>query len=65
VARVDTPAISFVKAEFFNQLDFDTPEFFQFISRTQTPGSFKHAVLSFVNKCAYIDLGYRDPPGGR
>ena len=59
VARVDTPTISFVKAEFF------TPELFQFIGHTPMPVSFKYAVLSFVDKCAHINIGYRDPPGGR
>ncbi|KAH9959395.1 hypothetical protein BGW80DRAFT_1564585 [Lactifluus volemus] len=64
VARIETPAIICVTTIFFNQLDFDVPHFLQFISRTQIPGSFEEAKLSF-SQSAYIHVGHRDPPGGK
>ena len=65
VARIDTPAITYVETWFFNQLDFDIPHFLHFIRRTQIPGSFGEARLHFVDKCVSIDFCYRDPTGGK
>jgi F-box-like len=59
-ARIDTPALSFVKTEFFNQLAFDIPQFIQFIGRTEIPVSFKEAKLLFMDSYAYIKLGHLD-----
>jgi hypothetical protein len=66
VARIDTPAILSVDTRFFNQLDFDMPNFLQFISRTQIPGSFEEAKLYFYYDWAvFIHFGHRDLPGGK
>jgi F-box-like len=65
VARIDTPAITYVETWFFNQLDFDIPHFLHFIRRTQIPGSFGEARLHFVDKCVSIDFCHRDPTGGK
>jgi hypothetical protein len=65
VARIDTPAIRTVDTSFFNQLDFDIPHFLQFISRTQTPGSFGQAKLCFEGRRIRILVGNRRNPPGR
>jgi F-box-like len=65
VARIDTPAIISVHTQFFNQLEFDIPQFIQFIARTQILGSFEEAKLDFMEKSSIIRFGHRDPPGGK
>jgi hypothetical protein len=64
VARIDTPAIISVDTRFFNQLDFDIPQFLQFIDRTQIPGSLEEAELYFHDKSVLIQFGHHDPPPG-
>jgi hypothetical protein len=63
VARIDTPAMITVETWFFNQLEFDIPHFLQFISRTQIPGLFEEAKLSFYDKSVFIYVGPRDHLG--
>jgi hypothetical protein len=60
VARIDTPATITVQSWFFNRLDFDIPHFVQFIGRTQIPGSFEEAMLSFDKEGVYVRIGHRD-----
>jgi hypothetical protein len=57
VARIDTPSINSLHTAFFNQLDFDLPQFVQFIGRTQIPGSSKAAKLYLVDRRADINFG--------
>jgi hypothetical protein len=61
VARIDTPVLSRVRISFFNQLDFDVPQFALFVGRTESLGSFKRAKLSFKYLTANVTL-YHDPP---
>jgi hypothetical protein len=56
MARIDTPVIRTVKTEFFNQLIFDIPQYFQFVGRTEVLMSFKQAELFFVPHAAIITL---------
>jgi F-box-like len=65
VARIDTPATISVATVFFNQLDFDIPQFLQFIGRTQLPGSFEEAKLYFGDESVLIHFGHRDPTEGK
>ena len=65
VARIDTPAITYVETWFFNQLDFDIPHFAQFIGRTSIHGFLEEAKLHFYDDCVSIHFGCRDPPGGK
>jgi F-box-like len=61
VARIDTPAINFVKTEFFNQPIFSVPQFVQYIGRTEMPRSLKEARLCFTERSVQINLGHLDP----
>jgi hypothetical protein len=64
VARIDTPVLSRVRVSFFNQLDFDIPQFALFVGRTESLGSFKRAKLFFNGRTANVTL-HHDPPKGR
>jgi hypothetical protein len=61
VARIDTPAIKFVKTEFFDQHIFSISQFVQFIGRTEMSGSLKEARLFFTDRNVQINLGHLDP----
>jgi F-box-like len=56
IAQIDTPVISLIHTEFFNQLVFDFPQFLQFVGRTNLQGSFERARLSFKKDFAEITL---------
>jgi hypothetical protein len=47
VARIDAPRLYRLSTTFFNDIDFDTPELNQFISRTPTLGAYDEARLIF------------------
>jgi hypothetical protein len=56
VAGIDTPRLDHLSISLFNQIEFDTPQFVQFISRTPTFGAFKGARLFFKNDHARVEL---------
>jgi hypothetical protein len=51
VARIDTPQIDRLLTTFFNDINFNTPELNQFISRTLTLGAYDEARLIFHRRC--------------
>jgi hypothetical protein len=61
VARIDAPQLSELSITFFNDIDFDTPELIQFISRTPTLGVYDEARLFFDRREAVVEL--RPRPG--
>jgi hypothetical protein len=64
VAGMDTPRLDHLSISLFNQIEFDTPQFVQFISRTPTFGAFKGARLFFKNDHARVEL-FSQTPGSR
>ena len=56
VARIDTPRLSRLSTTFFNDIDFDTPELIQFISRKPEFGAFDQARLIFDYHKAIVRL---------
>jgi hypothetical protein len=61
LARIDAPQINQLSITFFNDIDFDTPELVQFISRTPTFGEYDEARLIFHSRDALVRL--RPQPG--
>ena len=61
VARIDAPQVYKLSITYFNDIDFDTPELTQFISRTPTLGVYDEAWLIFDGRQALIRL--RPRPG--
>ena len=56
VARIDTPRLDRLLTTFFNNIDFNTPELNQFISRTPTLGAYDEARLIFYRREAQVRL---------
>jgi hypothetical protein len=56
VARIDTPRLDRLLTSFFNDIDFNTPEFNQFINRTPTLGAYDEARLIFGSGGAQVRL---------
>jgi hypothetical protein len=56
VARIDTPRIDRLLTTFFNDINFNTPELNQFISRTLTLGAYDEARLIFHRRGAQVRL---------
>jgi hypothetical protein len=56
VARIDTPRLDRLLTTFFNDIDFNTPELNQFISRTPTLGAYDEARLIFHRREAQVRL---------
>ena len=67
VTQIDTPRLSYLSTEFFNDIDFDTTGLNQFISRTATLGAFDEASLIFYNDGAQVLLrqSQHQPSDGR
>jgi hypothetical protein len=65
VARIDAPQLS--STTFFEDIDFDTPEFHQFISCTPTLGAYDEALLIFYSRSALVKLrqSHPEPSGHR
>jgi hypothetical protein len=64
LARIDAPQVNLLRITFFNDIDFDTPELVQFISRTPALGEYDEARLIFHSDEALVRLGPR-PDNGR
>jgi hypothetical protein len=56
VARIDTPRLDRLLTTFFNDINFNTPELNQFISRTPTLGAYDEARLIFHRRGAQVRL---------
>jgi hypothetical protein len=56
VARVDAPRLNFFQTTFFNDIDFDIPQFTQFISRTPTMEAFDKATVVLSDDGVTIKL---------
>jgi len=56
VAHIDTPQCYWLSTTLFNDIDFDTPELIQFISRTLTFGAYDKAHLVFHSREALVRL---------
>ena len=56
VARVDAPRLNYFCTTFFNDIDFDVPQFTQFISRIPTMEAFDEASIFLSDHCATIKL---------
>ena len=56
LARIDTPQVHKLDIVFFNDIDFDTPELTQFISRTPILGVYNEARLIFDGHDAVVSL---------
>jgi hypothetical protein len=56
VSWIDSPRLSLLSTTFFNDIDFNTPELNQFISRTPTLGSCDEARLIFHSREALVRL---------
>ena len=56
VARINVPRLKYLDVTFFNQIDFDTPQFIQFISRTPRLKAFDKARAAFKEGVAEIKL---------
>jgi hypothetical protein len=56
VARIDAPRLFKLDITFFNDLEFDTPQYIQFIHRTPSLGSLKKARVFFKIDAAGVVL---------
>ena len=56
VARINAPRLKYLDVTFFNQIDFDTPQFIQFISRTPKLKAFNKARAAFKEGVAEVKL---------
>jgi hypothetical protein len=62
LARIDTPQVYQLSITFFNDIDFDTPELIQFISRTPTFEEYDEARLIFRSHEALVRLRRQTEP---
>ena len=65
VARIDAPRLNFFHTTFFNDIDFDVPQFTQFISRTPTMEAFDKATVYLWDGGATIELSSNTFDGRR
>ena len=56
VARIDTPELNDLLITFFNDVEFDTPQFMQFISRTPMSRSLEWAHITLGGKATRVTL---------
>ena len=62
LARIDAPQVNQLAITFFNDIDFNTPELIQFISRTPKLGVYDEASLIFDGRQALVRLEPRPKP---
>ena len=65
LARIDAPRLYRLRTTFFNDIDFNTPELNQFISRTPTLGAYNEARLTLDSRETRVSLRQSrpEPPG--
>ena len=56
LARIDTPRLYRLRMVFFNQIIFDTPHLFQFISRRPTLKALETGHISFMSKAIVVEF---------
>jgi hypothetical protein len=56
VTRIDAPQLDRLSITFFNDIDFDTPQFTQFISRIPTLKALEKARVSFESFSAWVEF---------
>ena len=56
VALIDTPRLDETRIKVFNDIEFDTPQFIQFISRSPMSRPLEKAHINFCNEAAYINF---------
>ena len=56
LAQIDTPGLDRLRITFFNQIIFDTPQLFQFISRRPTLSAPKKGYITFHSKTIAINF---------
>jgi hypothetical protein len=56
LARIDTPRLNELEITFFNQIIFDTPHLFQFISRRPTLRAPKHGHIAFYSTAIVVEF---------
>ena len=54
LVRIDVPRLDKLHITFFNQIIFDTPQLFQFISRTPTLRAPKEGHIAFTSKAIFV-----------
>jgi hypothetical protein len=59
VSRIDAPRLHRLSTTFFNDIDFDTEELSQFISRTPTSGEYNEAHLIFRSREALVRFQFQ------
>ncbi|KAI0247873.1 hypothetical protein BJV78DRAFT_1355289 [Lactifluus subvellereus] len=65
LVRINTPVLTTIEIEFFNRVNFDIPQLFEFVSRTEALRSAKRANLVFTKEYARLYLCHSDSPPGR
>jgi hypothetical protein len=56
LARIDAPRLNKLRITFFNQIIFDTPRLFQFISRRPTLRALEKGHISFNSKALIVEF---------
>jgi hypothetical protein len=56
LSRIDTPYLYLLETEFFNDIDFDTPELIRFVSRSSTLKTPNEAHVFFGSRTASVKL---------
>ena len=56
MARIDAPRLNSLQINFFNQIIFDTPQLFQFISRRPTLRAPEKGCIGFYSKAVIFDF---------
>ena len=54
LARIDSPRLNGLNITFFNQIIFDTPQLFQFVSQIPTLGALEKGYISFDSDAAFV-----------
>ena len=62
ISRIDAPQLNDIDITFSNLFTFDTPQFIQFINRTEMPNPFNRATLRFYWNCIEVTLSSENLP---
>ena len=65
VSRIDAPRLNNLYITFFNDIEFDTPQFIQFISRTPTLKALETARVAFGDEASEVNLSSQTPGYGK
>ncbi|KAH9994349.1 hypothetical protein BJV74DRAFT_831626 [Russula compacta] len=56
ISRIDAPLLNDIDVTFSDMFPFDTPEFLQFINRTEIHNAFNRAIVRFYCNCVEVTL---------